>query len=826
MKTIISSKTFLFLFISIALGGILGGILIFIVSAIKNLPDPRSLNQRAIAQSTRIYDRTGTVLLYEIHGGEKRTIVHFSEIPDLIKNATRAAEDINFYHHHGLDWRGISRALITNILHGAYSQGGSTITQQLIKNSLLSGERTLTRKVKEALLALALEKKYTKDEIFESYLNQIPYGSNSYGIAAAAETYFSKKFTDLSLSEIALLAALPRAPTYYSPFGSHKETLLQRKNWILDRMADADFITPEQANSAKKEILLFSPPRNTIQAPHFVMYVREYLNQKYGEEFVEQGGLKVITTLDWTLQQHAQKIITEGAEKNEKLVQAKNAALVAINPKNGDIITMVGSRDYFDTNNDGNVNVTLRPRQPGSAFKPFIYATAFKKGYTPETVLFDVPTEFNPLCTLDEILPPSTDTEDKCYHPQNYDQKFRGPVTIRQALAQSLNVPSVKLLYLAGIKDSIKTAQDFGITTLTQPERYGLSLVLGGAEVTLLDMTSAFGAFAEDGIRHPHRAILRIENSDGVILEEAKDKTITAIDQNSARIINDILSDNEARIPIFNSRSSLYFSKRTVAAKTGTTQDFRDAWTIGYTPSLVTGVWVGNNDNTPMNKSGLSIMLAGPLWHSFMEAALNNTPPEEFQKPHTFVAEKPILRGFWRSGPLIKIDRISKKRATEYTPREFTEEQNFGSIISILGLIKKEDPNNQESVNQAEDPQFKNWQYAIDQWVTNNKISVIEPPQDFDDIHTPATHPLITLSTNIIKKQSLSIPISITASFPLKEVSLFINNTLTTSISSPPQGIIQIPIKETLQQGVYTIKIIIYDVVGNQNSLESEVLVK
>jgi len=363
-----------------------------VYSLVRDMPNPSRVGERAVVESTRIYDRTGTVVLYEIHGDQRRTVIPFDQIPDSVKKATLAAEDINFYHHAGIDWRGIARAIVADILHGNFSQGGSTITQQFVKNSLLGPEKTITRKIREQILALLLERNYSKDEIFGFYLNQIPYGANAYGISAAAGLYFNKAPTDLTLAESAALASLPKAPTYYSPYGSHKKELLARKDWVLDRMADAGLVARSDADGAKREALVFAPPREAIRAPHFVQYVRDYLNKKYGEQTVEQGGLKVTTTLDWKLQEQAETIIREGAEANEKLVAASNAALVAIDPKSGDILTMVGSRDYLakplpegcnagvTCAFDPYVNIATAQRQPGSAFKPFVYATAFKKG--------------------------------------------------------------------------------------------------------------------------------------------------------------------------------------------------------------------------------------------------------------------------------------------------------------------------------------------------------------------------------------------------------------------------------------------------------------
>lgn len=797
---------------------------------IENLPNPERITERTVAQSTKIFDRTGEVLLYEIHGEERRTVIPLDQIPNIVKHATLVAEDIHFYEHSGIDFKGILRAFWINLKQRSITQGGSTITQQLVKKALLSDERTYTRKLKEIILSLLLEKKYTKDEILGLYLNQIPYGSNAYGISAAAETYFGKKVSDLTLVEAATLAALPNAPTYYSPYGSHRKELEERRNWILNRMTESNYITKEQAADAKKNEVSFSLPNKGIRAPHFVMYIREYLNEKYGEQFVESGGLRVISTLDWKLQQEAEKIITEGAAKNEKLVQGKNASLVAIDPKTGEIIAMVGSRDYFDIKNDGNVNVALRPRQPGSAFKPFVYATAFKKGYLPETVLFDTFTEFNPSCNPDGTLGPKIKDQKNCYHPKNYDDKFRGPIDLRHSLAQSLNVPSVKLLYLAGIQDSIDTAQQMGISTLTNPQRYGLSLVLGGAEVTLLDITSAFGAFAQDGILHPKTAIREIRSADGVIMEQKQDSSLPVLDTEIARTINDILSDNDARIPVFNPRSSLYFVGRKVAAKTGTTQDYRDAWTIGYTPSLVAGVWVGNNDNTAMNHDGLSVMVAAPIWHQFMEVAMVNQPTEDFTPPQKQETEKPILKGIYRAGTVIKIDKLSKKLATAFTPSELIQEIGTGEIRSILAYVNKNNPNGPTPTNSYDDPQYNNWQIGITTWLSINSLISILPPSEYDDIHTPEKTPhasfISPMGDTISKSEFHDIGITIQSAYPLQEIQLFINDGLYDSKTKPiTTQEIYFHLQDELPINTIPIKIIIYDEMRNKVTIEKTVTV-
>lgn len=824
-------KKRLVFFISLVFFGLVAG---FAYSLAKDIPRVNRISERAVVESTKIYDRTGKVLLYEIHGEEKRTVIPLAEIPENVKWATIVGEDFNFYRHIGLDGKGILRALFVNLSRGDITQGGSTITQQLVKKALLTDDRTFTRKIKEALLALLVEKRYSKDEILELYLNQIPYGTNAYGIEAAAQTFFEKPARDLTLAESALLAALPKAPTRYSPYGSHKEELLARRNSILERMAGAGFAGKDAAAEAQNTPISVAPPRQSIRAPHFVLFVKEYLSERYGEDFIEQGGLKVITTLDWKLQEEAEKIVREGAEENEKLVRAYNASLVAVDPKTGDIVTMVGSRDYWsdpkpdgckpgiDCKFDPHVNVTTRSRQPGSALKPFVYATAFKKGYTPETVLFDAFTEFNVNCNPDGTPGPFGRM---CYHPRNYDGKFRGPVSLRQSLAQSLNVPSVKMLYLAGAKDSIETARTMGISTLTDPERYGLTLVLGGAEVTLLEMASAYGVFAQDGVLHPKNSILRVETSRGVVLEEKRDVALPVIDTNIARIINNILSDNDARVPMFSPRSSLYFPNRQVAAKTGTTQDFHDAWVIGYTPSLVAGVWVGNNDNTPMSQAAVSIMVAGPIWHKFIETALHNTPPENFASFERQYAAKPVLRGFYRSGPYVKIDKISGKLAGEYTPAELVEERGFGEVKTILSLLRKDDPLGEAPAEARADPQFKNWQQGIERWLLSNQLLAAEAPKELDDLHLPEKKPKLELILPAPGSRDISnISVKIQSTFPLREVSLFVNDELRGSKTAPiVSDMITFPLGNKLPSGAWNIKITAYDAVGNKESLAREI---
>jgi len=665
------------------------GIVIFLAAFIyyaPQIPDPESIITRRVSQSTKIYDSTGEVLLYDIFGEERRTIIPPEQIPDTIKQAIVVTEDANFYKHHGLDIKGIIRALLVNIKAKNILQGGSTITQQLVKNSLLGTEKTFSRKFKEAILALQIERKFTKDEILWMYLNQITFGSNIFGIESAARNFFGKPAKDLNYNEAAALAALVKAATYYSPYGSHKDKLIERKNLILDKLSEAGNITKEEAEKYKNEELVFKPNKAKMLAPHFVIMIREFLASRYGEDFIKTAGLKVYTTLNWELQHKAEEIIEKYAERNERLFKAGNAALVAIDPKTGNLLAMVGSIDYFDIKKEGNFNVATALRQPGSAFKPIVYSVALDKGLTDKTILFDVKTEFNPNCPSDS----SKEVDDfgnKCYHPQNADEKYRGPVTLRQALGNSLNVPSVKVLYIAGIDDSIKRAKELGITSLNNPSRFGLSLILGGAEVSLLELTGAYGTFANDGIFNPVKFINKIETSDGKIFEDFNTEPQRKISRQTARMINDILSDNLARSFIFGLRSPLYFPDRQIAVKTGTTQKFRDAWTIGYTPSLVAGVWVGNNDNSEMTEEGGGVAAGAPIWHEFMKEVLKDKEKEYFPKPEPVSVNKIMLNG------------------------NYINESN--EVHNILHYIDKNNITGPIPSNPESDPQYKNWEWAV-----------------------------------------------------------------------------------------------------------------
>ncbi len=587
-----------------------------------------------------LYDKTGTVELYRLYDEENRIVVGHNDISDFVRLATIASEDANFYSHKGIDPLSILRALRANLASGRITQGGSTITQQLARALFLSPERTLDRKIREALLAIKIDHTLSKDDILDLYLNTVPYGANAYGIEAASKLFFEKPAHDLSLDESALLAALPNAPTYFSPYKNNLAELKERQKNILLRMYTLGLISRSDYTEASRidTILHISKRNDRIIAPHFVFAVLDELKSRYSNEDLQTKGLHIITTIDLDLQKAAEQVVHDGAAKNVAR-GASNAALVSIDATNGNILAMVGSKDYFDESIDGNVNVTMEKRQPGSAFKPFAYATAFTKGFQPETPIYDRSINFGP------------DGSGHDYIPRNYDGKFHGLLTMRQALAMSLNVPAVQTLALAGITDTIDLATRLGITTLTDPKRYGLSLVLGGAEVRPLDMANAFSVFGQEGRNHPTSGILQVLDRDGSDTHFHTAFTPQQVlDPEVARKINSILSDNTARTPIFGPNSPLAFPAGiTVAAKTGTTQNFRDAWTVGYTPLIAVAVWAGNNDNTPMHAGADGIFVAAPLFRAFMDIALTHYPKTGFtayqeepsQKNNTFLTTSP-----------------------------------------------------------------------------------------------------------------------------------------------------------------------------------------
>jgi len=594
-------------------------ILLFILIA-KDLPRPEVFTERQQIMPTRIYDRTGETLLRTIYSEEKRIIVDLEDIPQNMINAVIATEDARFYQHNGLDYRRIIGALLFDFKTGSRAQGASTLTQQLMRSTFLNMEKTATRKIREIVLSLELERKYSKEQILEWYLNQVSIGPNIYGVGEAAKSYFDKEVQELTLEECSVIAAMIQGPSYYYPYGEHIDELLQRKDYVLKRMFDEHYIIEQEYEQAKDAIVEFKKPTmNFDKAPHFILEVENYLLEKYGDDYLREHGLKVYTTIDLDLQEKTEQIVREGAEWNANY-DAYNAALVAIDPHNGQILSLVGSKDYFgevypedctpglDCKFEPSVNIATygQGQQPGSSFKPIVYATGFAMGLDPEDTIVDEKTSFGIW-------------GDEEYIPENYDGLYRGTITLRSALAMSLNIPAVKVLMNVGIENALRTAKDLGITTLTGS--YGPSLVLGAGEVKLLEMVSAFGVFAVEGLRTQPTYILKIEDKDGAIIEDNNKTPRRVLPQEACEKLNDVLSDNDARAPMFGANSALYFPGHWVAAKTGTTNGYRDAWTIGYTKDIAIGVWVGNNDNSSTVKKP-GVVLAGPIFNRAMWQAL------------------------------------------------------------------------------------------------------------------------------------------------------------------------------------------------------------
>ncbi len=772
----------------------------------KDLPSASTINKRIIVESTKIYDRTGSHLLYEVHGEEKRTIISFVDMPAVLKYATIGLEDQDFYSHHGIKLTSILRSILRDVTTLDKAQGGSTITQQFVKNSLLTNEKTLLRKVKEVILSLEMETKFSKDEILAMYLNEIPYGSNAYGIEAAAQTFFGKPAKELTLDEAALVASLPQATAYYSPYGSHTDALIARKNFALHTMMKLGYITEDQTNAAIEEDTLKKvlPQKDIIAAPHFVMYIKDYLQQKYGDQAVEQGGFRVTTTLDWDMQQVAEQAVRDGATNNKKW-KANNAALVAIDPKTGQILSLVGSKDYFAPSEpancisgknctfEPNFNVATANRQPGSSFKPYVYLTAFTKGYLPETMLYDVDTQFET-------------TEGKSYQPQNYDGKFHGPLPIMKALGGSLNIPAVKTLYLVGVNNAIAMAKNLGISGLNDPSRLGLSLVLGGGVVKLIDHVGAYGTLATGGIKHEKTAILRIVNAKGEVQEEyTSNPGERVVEEKYVAMLDSILSNNDNRAWVFGDKNPLRFDTRPVVAKTGTTNEFRDGWTVGYTPSLAVGVWAGNNDNSPLVTGADGVNVAAPIFRSFLDKVLINTPIENFPSynPDDQIGDgegktnKPMLDGKLDIQEKVRVCQIPGKKgdyclASKYCGNGDDEKINFVSNHDILFYVNRDDPRGSIPNKPENDSQFKNWEKGVADWYDKQKgIIVGDPPKnDCSSNDFKSYQPSVSLTTpGSTNSSSITLSASVDAPYGVDSVTYSVNGSTVGSSTSKPYDI-------------------------------------
>lgn len=702
----------------------------------RDLPTPAKLTASNFSQSTKIFDRNG-ILLYDIYKNENRTYITLDQIPKTLQQATISIEDKDFYKNQGFSITGYLRAFRNAILSRRIAGGGSTLTQQLVKNTLLTSEQTIARKIKEFILAIQVDRKYTKNQILELYFNATPYGGTTMGIEAASERYFGKKAKDLDLTESVILAGLPQSPSYYSPYGQYPKAYIERSKEVLGRMQDDGYITTKQEQDVIKKLpnADFLKQSHDIKAPHFSFYVKDLLVKQFGENVVEQGGLQVTTTLDYKLEEKAEEIVKEEVD-NAKSLKVGNGASVVLDPKSGEILAMVGSRDFFDSSKDGQFNViTQALRQPGSSIKPVTYATALEKGYTAATLIMDTPTTF-----------PGGELG-KDYVPKNYDGKFHGPLQLRFALGSSINIPAVKLLALVGVKEMLTTAYNMGISTFAPTDsnvnRFGLSLTLGGGEVKPLELAAAYTAFANKGFRSDPVAILKVTDSKGKVLFEKKEVSKKQVlNPEVAFIISHILLDNNARLITFGVNSYLNISGRTIAVKTGTTDDKRDNWTIGWTPSVLVATWVGNNDNSPMGNVASGVTGAAPIWRRIILEALKNKPSEDFAKPNDVIAvtidslggglpvdgqstrSEYFIRGTEPQGPASIYKQIKVSKADNNKLASQSEIDHGEYDVKKFIVFHEDDPTSGGGKNR--------WQEGIDQWIQDNHKddSLYHPPTE------------------------------------------------------------------------------------------------
>jgi len=720
----------------LAIGGFIGVLALFIFSALafawfaKDLPQPDKIVRKE-GFATKIYDREGD-LLYSVFADQKRTPITLDEVPQFLKQATVSIEDKRFYEHSGYDTSGYARAVFNTFFRGRLS-GGSTLTQQLVKNVLLTPKRTIGRKIKEFVLAVQIEKKYTKDEILQMYLNEAPYGGTAWGVASASEAYFDKPVSDLNLLESAILAGLPQRPSYYSPFSTNPEAYKGRTNDVLRRMREDEYITQDQEKQTLKDLesFEFEGTGEDFVAPHFVMYIKSLLEERYGERMVEQGGLQVYTSLDAELQGKMEEIVTSEIKRVDESLHITNGAAIAMDTQTGEILGMVGSKDYSDPDYDGKVNVTLSLRQPGSAIKPVTYATAFAEGFTPASMIVDAKTEF----------PGATASEP--YAPRNYTNKYSGPVSLRKGLGSSLNVPAVKLLALIGVEDMLQTGYQMGLSTFKPTResvnRLGLSVTLGGGEVRLIELTTAYSAFANQGYRVEPIAILKVEDQKGKILEEVKpEKGKRVLSEEQAFLISNILSDNSARLLTFGSNSLLNIPGRTVAVKTGTTDDMRDNWAIGWTPGVIVGVWVGNNDNSPMKRVASGVSGATPIWRRSILEAMKGKPIQEFKVPGGMERVKlDVISGYPEHDGFQSYEEFVIK-GTQPTGKDIIHAKlkvcrGQEDKLAPDQLIAKGEYEEKEFIVLAEDDPYgaDRWQKGIDEWIAGQSDGRYRAPKDY-----------------------------------------------------------------------------------------------
>ena len=791
-------------------GAVIGVIAMFVLGLAafaffsRDLPEPGKI-QRREGFSTVFTDRNDKVL-FEMFEDKNRIPVVIADVPQELKDATVAVEDKSFYQHQGFSTQGIVRAVFTIAFRGRLA-GGSTLTQQLVKNVLLSQERTITRKIKELVLAVAIERRFTKDEILEMYLNEAPYGGTFWGAQSAAKGYFDKDVKELSLVESAIIAGLPQRPSVYNPITGDPGAYKGRTKDVLRRMREDDYITKEQELQALKQLekIKFEKAHLAIEAPHFVFYVRELIAQEFGEKVLDEG-IQIKTTLDADIQKQAQKIVSEEIDKIAAL-KATNGSVVVLDSKTGEILAMVGSYDYNDEK-FGRYNTATALRQPGSAVKPITYAVALEEGYTASTVAMDVETEF-------------PDQGDKTYKPVNYDGKFRGPIQYRFALANSINVPAVKVLASVGVKNFLQKAYDMGLKdfepTDANLKRFGLAITLGGGETTLLDLTSAYSVFARGGTNIDPTAILEVkDHKNKVIYKAKKPSPRDVLSKEVSFLISHILSDNTARSSAFGTNSYLNISGKTVAVKTGTTNDKRDNWTVGYTNEVTAGVWVGNNDNSPMNeKIASGLTGASPIWNRVMRELLKTYQDGIIDKPDDVVALQidAFLGGLPRDGQPIRSEYFIKgTEPTDFSAfyKKLKISKNNGKLANDIEIkagefeekdfisITESDPVSTDGKNR--------WQEAIDIWASQQGDDRFRPPRETSD--TKGEEIIVSFrepeDQQRINSNDIRVKAKITSIHPIKKVVILVNGAVVEQFDGDIKEIDE-PIN--LSDGVYEIMV-------------------
>jgi len=822
-KVNFKSKDFWFRFFRALLALIGIGFVVLVILFIwfsKDLPTPSKVVRRD-GYSSKVYDRNGKPL-YDIYDQAKRDPVAFSDVPDYLKKATVAVEDKEFYKHSGFDPLTPFR-IIKNVFYFGKVTGGSTLTQQLTRNVLLTTERSLTRKIKELILSIQIDAKYSKDEILSMYLNEAPYGGASWGAEPAAQQYFGKSVKELNLTECAILAGLPQLPSVYSPFSKTPTAYVARTNHVLTRMVEDGYISKELASSTMEEAKNYKfASGSTTKAPHFVFWIKDLLAAKYGEAVVEGGGLKITTTLDLEMQEEAQKIVSTEVDKAENLGISNGAALI-LDPTNGQVLAMVGSRDYFSTKTDGNFNVVTQAlRQPGSAIKPVTYLAGIKNGMTASTMIMDTPVTFIGV------------GGQKDYSPQNYNGKFNGPMSLRNALGNSINVTAVKTLANVGIENMLTLANDMGLTTLAPTKenlaKFGLSVTLGGGEIKMIELASAYTAFANGGTSMKAIGILKVEDRNGRILEEYKTpdgkKVMTP---QEAFIISDILSDNSARELTFGVVNGLQVGGYKVAVKTGTTNDKRDNWAIGWTPNLLSVVWVGNNNNTPMGKIASGVSGATPIWKKIMVYVLPKRDKQDFPIPDKIVnleADKisgylahdgfPLRNEYFIDGTQLAISdpihmnlKVCRGVSGLATPDDVAN-GNFDS--KEFFKFKENDPISTDGKNR--------WQEGIDKWILEQSdTSKYFPPENYCRSDGMVNVAINTPGNESTVSKQFDIKITTTSLKKIIEVKLWIDGIERKNWIEKPY---EITIND-LVDGAHVIKVRATDKDGNSQERETKI---